>query len=148
MKTIPNDCFFAWVEQEIRCGRSVRFRMKGNSMLPLLREGKDEVLLSACRAEDLKRWDVVLFHYKGRHILHRFIKKEGDCYRMQGDGVCAFHEECEGEDIIGIAKQVYRPSGKPVSVSSFRWRMESRLWRGLGRFRGIALRLMNRLFKD
>ena len=140
MKTIPNDCFFAWVEQEIRCGRSVRFRMKGNSMLPLLREGKDEVLLSPCRAEDLKRWDVVLFRYKGRHILHRFIKKEKGRYLMQGDGIRTFHEECAGEEIIGIVKQVYRPSGKVVSVSSLRWRMESRLWRGLGPFRGIALK--------
>ena len=36
MKCIPNDVFFAWVESEIAEGRTVRFRLKGNSMFPLL----------------------------------------------------------------------------------------------------------------
>ena len=52
MKRIANECFFAWVESEIKSGRSVKFRVKGNSMMPLLRNGKDEVVVgpydSAC----------------------------------------------------------------------------------------------------
>ena len=44
MKRIANECFFAWVESEIKSGRSVKFRVKGNSMMPLLRNGKDEVV--------------------------------------------------------------------------------------------------------
>ena len=45
MKRIANECFFAWVESEIKSGRSVKFRVKGNSMMPLLRNGKDEVVV-------------------------------------------------------------------------------------------------------
>ena len=53
---------------------------------------------------------------------------------MQGDGVCAFYEECTAADIIGVLGMVYRVSGRAVSVSSLRWRILSRLWRSLGVF--------------
>lgn len=36
MKRIANECFFAWVESEIKSGRSVKFRVKGNSMMPVI----------------------------------------------------------------------------------------------------------------
>jgi hypothetical protein len=52
MKPIPNNLFFLWVEQEIADGRSVRFRLKGTSMLPLLRGDKDEIILHPCKPAD------------------------------------------------------------------------------------------------
>lgn len=54
MKRIANECFFAWVESEIKSGRSVKFRVKGNSMMPLLRNGKDEVVVGPYDKEELK----------------------------------------------------------------------------------------------
>ena len=61
MKRIANECFFAWVESEIKSGRSVKFRVKGNSMMPLLRNGKDEVVVGPYDKEELKLFDVILF---------------------------------------------------------------------------------------
>lgn len=147
MRTFPNGCFFLWVESEIEAGKSVRFRMKGNSMRPLLRGGRDEVVLCPCRAEELKEGDVVLFRYRGRHILHRIIGRSRGRFILQGDGVCAFHEECGAEDMVGIVKRVHYASGRSVPVSSVRWRLESRLWRALGRWRGVALRVLNHCWK-
>ena len=54
MKTLSNDIFFAQVESEIAAGRSVRFKVKGNSMYPLLRNGLDEVTLSPICKEPTK----------------------------------------------------------------------------------------------
>ena len=51
MKKVANDVFFAWVEEGIAQGKTVRFRLKGNSMFPLLRNGKDEVTLEKCPNE-------------------------------------------------------------------------------------------------
>ena len=56
MKTIPNDTFFACVEAELAEGRPVRFRLKGNSMYPLLRNGKDVVVLGKCPPNPYSRW--------------------------------------------------------------------------------------------
>lgn len=143
MKQLSNECFFAWVESEIESGRSVKFRVKGNSMLPLLRSGVDEVVVCPCRKEDLERMDIVLFRHAGRHVLHRIIRMKDGRYLMQGDGVWRFHEECGAEDIIGIVKKICRPTGKQVETASFRWRLESRLWRMLGKTgRRVCLRIM------
>lgn len=142
VKQISNECFFAWVESEIGNGRSVRFRVKGNSMMPLLRNGEDEVVVSPCDKNELKPLDVILFRQAGRHILHRIIQKRGTHYRMQGDGVCRFYEECEETDIIGVMKRVCRPSGKMIETASIGWRLRSRLWLGLGGCRGMALRVL------
>lgn len=139
MKRLPNDCFFSLVEDDIHHGKSVRFRMKGSSMFPLLREGKDEVAVYPCKAESLKPMDVVLFRYRGRCLLHRIVGMKDGRFIMQGDGVCAFYEECTAADIIGVLGMVYRVSGRAVSVSSLRWRILSRLWRSLGVFRKVGL---------
>lgn len=112
-------------------------------MLPLLRSGVDEVVVCPCRKEDLKPLDVVLFRHAGRHVLHRIIKVEHGRYLMQGDGVWRFHEECGAEAIVGIVKKICRPTGKEVETDSFRWRLESRLWRMLGKTgRRVCLRIM------
>ena len=108
MKRIANECFFAWVESEIKSGRSVKFRVKGNSMMPLLRNGKDEVVVGPYDKEELKLFDVILFRQTDRYVLHRIIQKRDSRYLMQGDGVCRFYEECEDTDIIGVVRKVCR----------------------------------------
>ena len=78
MKQIHNDIFFSWVESEIMSGKKVQFLLKGVSMHPFIRDRKDSVLLSPCCKNDLKPMDIVLFKYKGKHLLHRIIKRESD----------------------------------------------------------------------
>lgn len=143
MRQWPNDCFFAWVESEINAGRSVRFRMKGGSMLPFLREGRDEVVVFPCREDELQPMEAVLFRYRGRHILHRIIRRQAGRLWLQGDGVCAVHEECAPSDVVGIVRYVY-VAGRREEVSSWRWRWKVRLWRCLGSGRSLVLRCMRR----
>ena len=145
MKSLPNDIFFAQVESEISQGRSVWFKIKGTSMLPFLKDNKDSVLLSPVNEPVVKN-DVVLFFYKGRHVLHRVIKIEGEKYIMQGDGVFASSEFCHSKDIIGKVTQIQRPSGKIIPVTSFKWRMFSSLWVNLRFLRKYLLFIYRRLF--
>ena len=118
MKTVANDVFFAWVEAELAEGRPVRFRLKGNSMFPLLRNGKDEITLEKCPNESLKPMDVVLFRYRGKHVLHRIIRREGERLLIQGDGSIVAKEECTVDDVVGKVVQICRPSGKEIPVGS------------------------------
>lgn len=147
MKTVANDVFFAYVESEIAEGRSVRFRMKGVSMHPFLRDGRDDVVLSPCRPDELKPMDVVLFRYQGKHLLHRILRKEGDRLLIQGDGSYAAKEECMSKDVVGIVRECYRQSGRRVSMDSRCWKLLSCFWRMLGRFRNPILRIYNRIIK-
>ena len=116
MKTFANDIFFAQVESEISAGRSVRFKVKGSSMYPLLRDGKDEVTLSPLENEPAVM-DIVLFRYRGKHILHRIISIDGDTYILQGDGIYNSCEICKRKDIIAIVTEICR-EGKMTVIST------------------------------
>lgn len=146
MKIVANNTFFAWVEAEIAADRSVRFRLKGNSMFPLLRNGKDVVVIAKCSPESLKPMDVVLFRYKGKHLLHRIIRREGDQLLIQGDGSMVAMEQCSVVDVVGKVIQVCRPSGRVIPVDSWKWTLPSRLWRGSGFLRKWMLKVAHRLF--
>lgn len=146
MKRIPNDVFFAWVESEIAEGRSVRFRLKGQSMFPLLRNERDEVVLYPCREDELQPMDVVLFRFQGRHVLHRILRREGNRLFLRGDGSYVAKEQCATADVVGKVHEVIRPSGKVVPVDAWLWRMASQLWCGLGIFRNPCLRVLHKLF--
>ena len=127
MKIIPNEIFFAQIESELAAGRSVSFKVKGNSMFPFLRNGKDTVSVAPVNKQ-LAHKDVVLFNYKGRHVLHRIIKIEGNLYYIQGDGIYASLECCHKEDIVGVVTHISRNGAQPFSVDSFWWRFCSHLW--------------------
>ena len=62
------------IREVLSNGQSVRFSPKGTSMLPMLRQGIDSVVLSpvTCR---LKKYDIPLYQRDdGSYILHRIIK--------------------------------------------------------------------------
>ncbi len=127
MKTFSNDIFFTQVESEIEAGRSVRLKVKGNSMYPLLRNGIDEVTLSPLCKEPAKM-DIILFKYKGKHILHRIINIKDGVYTIQGDGIYASYETCVKEDIIGVVTAIHKhssaildPYSKSIKISCLLW---------------------------
>ena len=90
--------------------------------------------------------DVVLFRYRGKHVLHRIIRREGECLLIQGDGSIVAKEECTVDDVVGKVVQICRPSGKEIPVGSWQWTIPSRVWRGLGFLRIWLLRVAYRLF--
>lgn len=142
MERIPNEYFFKEVGQCLSSGLPVSFRVKGSSMTPLLRDGKEEVIVYPYETAAPKRGDVVLFRYRGNYVLHRIIGCSENGYTLQGDGVWASYEFCSRDDILGVVRQVVSPSGRRISTSSRAWRWRSIAWRGLGSFRRFALKLM------
>jgi hypothetical protein len=133
-------------EAYFRSRYAVILRLKGNSMYPLLRNGKDVVVLGKCPAESLQPMDVVLFRYRGKHVLHRIIRREGERLLIQGDGSIVAKEECTVDDVVGKVVQICRPSGKEIPVGSWQWTIPGRVWRGLGFLRIWLLIVAYRLF--
>ncbi|MDO4756346.1 MAG: S24/S26 family peptidase [Parabacteroides sp.] len=144
MKQIPNNLFFAWVETEIAKGRAVRFRLKGDSMFPLIRNGRDEVVLYPCSEDELSPMDVVLFRYQGKHLLHRILRREGDQLFLQGDGSYVAKERCKTSDVVGIVREIIRPSGRVIPVTNWQWKLPAFLWQKIGITRTFLLRILHR----
>ena len=145
MKTLANEIFFAQVETEISAGRSVRFKVKGHSMYPLLRDGKDEVTISPLTC-DPSVYDIVLFRYRGKHILHRIISVEGDTYTIQGDGIYISCEKCTREDIIGVVTQIHKKNGLEINTSWGLFRFNSWCWYKLFFMRRFILAVLRKIF--
>ena len=59
---------------------------KGKSMLPLIKEGRD-ILVIKKETENIRKWDIVLVQRpSGRYLLHRIVKIHSDgTYTLCGD---------------------------------------------------------------
>lgn len=123
-KSMKNDAFFTLLEQELADNFSVRFRVKGVSMQPLLRNNRDEVQLIAYTGQPLIPGDICLFKYQGRHILHRYLRKEGEILCFQGDNVVTHCEYCLPGEVVGVVKSIYR-DGQLLSPYTTRWRFQT-----------------------
>ena len=149
MKVISNDIFFAQVEALLDEGQSVVIRVKGYSMRPFMRSDRTQVRIapiSDSECKNLRVGDIVLFRYRGRHILHRIHRIEGNNITLAGDGNYRLWEYCSHEDIVGIVTDVISHRGKSTSCNSRRWRVASALWLALPQLaRRIILGVLFRL---
>ena len=92
-------------EQQLeRHGKILRTNV-GVSMLPLLREGRDVMIIERPNGR-LKKYDVPLYRRGDDYVLHRIIKVKPDGY-----------------DIIGIIRD-----GKEYSLDSFTYKLYYHLW--------------------
>ena len=68
----------------ISSGGEFRLFHKGTSMMPLLRQGIDSVVLVS--PDDIKKNDILLYkRSNGQFVMHRAIKIKNDEYIMCGD---------------------------------------------------------------
>ena len=73
-------------EEEIRRSGYLLYRNVGDSMLPLIRQGRDLVLISRKPEGRLKKYDVPLYKRdSGQYVLHRILKVRKDDYIICGD---------------------------------------------------------------
>lgn len=143
---LSNELFFAQVENLLSTGEEVEILVKGHSMTPLMLSGKDVAILRSATDADIKVGAVVLFRYRGAHVLHRIEKIEGDRITFAGDGNYKIKEVATRQDIVAVMVAVKRPSGRRVECSEKSWRWQSRAWLMLPAFvRRVILGIRRRL---
>ena len=147
-KQIANDLFFASVEEFLREGRSVEMTVKGLSMRPFLRSGRDVVTLVPL-GEDvpLERGMVVLFRHRGLHVLHRYVgEREGLCV-MEGDGNYRIEELAPREEVVACVSSVRLSEGRTIDYDSVEWRRRTARSLARKRLRTLALDLKFKICK-
>lgn len=89
----------------------------GTSMLPLLREKRDLVIIGAKPAGRLKRYDVPLYRREnGQYVLHRILKVRKEDYVLCGDNRWQRESGVTDGQIIGVLKAVVR-DGHTISIN-------------------------------
>ena len=107
-------------------GQTVRFMPRGISMLPMLRQGIDSVVLSPL-PEKLKKYDLPLYQRpNGKYILHRIVDV-GDTYTCLGDNQYKKEFGVEHPWMIGVVTAFYRGE-KYHSVNELGYQICCRLW--------------------
>ena len=110
------------VSEKLETGGLVTFNPKGTSMLPMLRDGDDTVVLSKPKGR-LHLFDLPLYRRKdGSYVLHRVVNFGSDgSYTMCGDNQFAVEKGITDDDVIGVVTAFYR-KGKPYTVDSMKYR--------------------------
>ncbi len=100
---------------------------QGDSMRPLIRQGRDLVVIEPIRGK-LKKYDVPLYQRdSGEFVLHRILQIRPDGYVLCGDNRWKREYGVQDRHMIGVLTAVIR-DGRELSVDDWRYRLYTHLW--------------------
>lgn len=136
------------IREQLAEGKRIKFSPRGTSMLPMLREGLDSVILSPLPAK-LKKYDLPLYQREnGQYVLHRIVKT-GETYTCVGDNQFALEQGLRHEQMIGLVTAFCRGE-KEILVTALGYRIYCRAWHYSRPARHLwrrGLRFLSRLLK-
>lgn len=93
--------------------------VEGHSMMPMLRQGQDIIVVEQ-KPLKIKKYDVVLIRRENKLVLHRVVKVYKTGFLFVGDN-SFYKETINYEQIIGILKEFYQ-GDKLISVDNKKYR--------------------------
>lgn len=141
--TLPNEEMLPEVAKMLSEGNCVKLKAKGNSMLPFIVGGRDEVMIE--KREEYNKGDIVLAEVAPqRFVLHRIIRMEREGMVLMGDGNLWGTEQCRKESVYGrVTGIVYQGQIRDCNRKSERWKAE--VWQFLLPIRRYLLAIYRRL---
>lgn len=114
------------IRERLAAGQSVRFSPSGVSMLPMLRQGKDSVVLSPV-AGRLKKYDLALYRRDdGKYVLHRVVHAD-EFYTCIGDNQFTLEHGIRQDQLIAVVTAFYRDDKMHRVEEPIYW-LYCRLW--------------------
>lgn len=147
VKELPNKFIIPEIKKLIDEGRTVTFRVKGQSMHPFLVGGRDDVVLQSLN-RPLRKYDVILAEVAPElYMIHRIIGFEQGHIIMKGDGNRAQKEVVSPQNVLGIVI-AFRRKGRTTldTVESYKWKLYSRIWLLLSPFHFLLLPFYRRIW--
>lgn len=127
-------------EEEIRRTGRIVYTNVGDSMLPLIREKKDLLIIEKVSGR-LKKYDVPLYKRdSGQYVLHRILRVGDGDYVICGDNRYKKEYGITDRHIIGVLTGVVR-DGKTISVTDKKYLLYVHLWCDLFPLRAFVLRV-------
>ncbi len=97
-----------FIEEILENGGSVSFMPNGQSMMPLIREGQDSVIISPLLRKPQK-YDAILYkRTNGQFVLHRIVKVKKNSYVLCGDNQFQYEYNVTDSMIIGLMTALKR----------------------------------------
>lgn len=125
-------------EEELEQHGGFIFTNVGDSMLPLIRQGRDVLEISRKPAGRLNKYDIPLYKRDGKYILHRILKVRENDYVIAGDHNIRREYGVTDEQIIGVLTGLTR-DGKSIKLSGWKYRTYLFFWCDLFPLRAAIL---------
>ena len=102
------------IEEMVEQGDIFRLTVSGTSMMPFLRNNRDEVVFAPLEGRTLKRGDILLYKRReGTYVMHRLYRIEKDgTYTFIGDHQYKVEEGIRREQIKAYVQYAFRDSKK------------------------------------
>lgn len=114
------------IKKQLDEGKSVKFKPHGTSMLPMLRQGIDSIVLSPL-PEKLNKYDLPLYQRaNGQYVLHRIVDV-GDTYTCIGDNQYVLEKGLTHNQMIAVVTEFYR-GDKCYSCKKLSYKMYCVFW--------------------
>lgn len=114
------------IRERLAEGQSVSFSPRGTSMLPMLRQGVDSVVLSPLPGR-LKKYDLPLYQRdNGQYVLHRIVNVS-EAYTCVGDNQFELESGLRHNQMIALVTAFTR-DGKRIEVTNPGYRLYCRVW--------------------
>lgn len=114
------------IQEALSSGRSVQIYPMGTSMLPMLRQKVDSVVLSPITGK-LRKYDIPLYQRdNGKYVLHRIVGV-GETYTCMGDNQYAQEPGIRDDQLIAVVTAFYRGEKKHSVTSLSHW-LYCRAW--------------------
>ena len=125
-KFMQLDDLMPLIREQLEQGSSVTFSPRGTSMLPMLRQGRDSVVLSPL-PEQLNKHDLPLYQRdNGQYVLHRIVAV-GETYTCLGDNQFQLEPGVRRDQMIALVTAFTR-NGRCIEVTDPVYRLYCRLW--------------------
>ena len=133
------------VREKLALGGTATIPVRGVSMRPMLKEGRDSVVLSPIRGT-LKKRDIALYQRAdGSYILHR-IAAVGECYTCIGDAQFVFEKGLVPSQMIAVVTAVRRGT-RTIPITHPFYRLYAALWSASRPARHFARRVKRKLYR-
>lgn len=112
---------FPQMKEILEGGGSVTLNPKGISMLPLLRQGRDGVVLKKTQKPP-RRYDIAFYtRPDGQFVLHRIVGRRKNGYVLRGDNQVENEYGVKPDQIVAVVTHICR-DGRVIPCTSLKYR--------------------------
>ena len=115
-------------EEQLALHGTLVYTNVGDSMMPLLRQNRDIIVIRRKSGERCRKYDVVLYRRpSGQCVLHRIMAVGEKEYTLCGDNRWKQERGVREEWILGTMTAVVR-DGKEIQATDWRYQIYVHLW--------------------
>lgn len=134
------------IEETLKSGKQVKFKVRGRSMYPTLIELRDSVFLE--KKEAYKKYDIILYRRDdGHYVLHRIVGTKNGSFKLCGDNQTEIEYPIRQDQVIAAAVSIER-KGQIINASDFKYFFAVFIWTNFIHLRPFILKYTLKVLRN